>query len=455
MTRSGEGKENLKREIFDKVAQYYRLFHADQKFIPGKSKIHYAGRVYDEEEMINIVDAALDFWVTLGPYGRKLEASLAQFLGVKEVMLVNSGSSANLISLTSLVSDQLENCLMPGDEVITPAVTFPTTFTPIIQNGLIPVMVDCEPGTYNINPNLLEEAISPRTRALCIPHTLGNPCEMDRVMALCSKYNLFLIEDACDALGATYDGKPVGTFGHFGTLSFYPAHHISMGEGGAIFTDDKNLARIARSVRDWGRDCWCRGDSSPKGACGKRFDWEIEGFIGDYDHRYVYSNIGYNLKPTDLQAAMGLAQFKKADFFIQRRKENFNRLYQGLKEYEDVFILPRWSYKAEPSWFAFPITIRPDAKFTRKELLVFLEDANIETRLIFAGNILRQPAFKNIKHRVFSTLDNSDLVMSHAFFVGVYPEITEEMIDYMLGKFVEFLEKSRTGVRDRCGTAIS
>lgn len=437
-------KDNLRQEIFSKVAEYYNLVHRPREFVPGKSRIHYAGRVWDEEEMINIVDATLDFWITLGAYAQKLETGLARFLGIREVILVNSGSSANLIALTSLLSDQLENRLMPGDEVITPAVTFPTTLTPILQNGLIPVMVDCELGTYNIDPNLLEEAISPKTRALFIPHTLGNPCEMDRMMALCSKYNLFLIEDVCDALGAKYDGKLVGTFGHFGTLSFYPAHHITMGEGGAVFTNDKNLAKIARSVRDWGRDCWCQGEASPKGACGKRFDWKIDGLSADHDHRYVYSNIGYNLKPTDLQAAMGLAQLKKANSFIQKRRENFNKLYQGLKRYEDVFILPRWSEKAEPSWFAFPITIRPSAKFSRRELLVFLENANIETRLIFAGNILRQPAFKNIEHRVIGRLENSDLVMSHAFFIGVYPGITEEMIEYVLGKFEEFFKKPKT-----------
>jgi len=437
-------KDSLRQEIFSKVAEYYNLVHRPREFVPGKSRIHYAGRVWDEEEMINIVDATLDFWITLGAYGQKLETGLARFLEIREVILVNSGSSANLIALTSLMSDQLENRLMPGDEVVTPAVTFPTTFTPILQNGLIPVMVDCELGTYNIDPNLLEEAISPKTRALFIPHTLGNPCEMDGIMALCSKYNLFLIEDVCDALGAKYDGKLVGTFGHFGTLSFYPAHHITMGEGGSVFTNDKNLARIARSVRDWGRDCWCRGEASPKGACGKRFDWKIDGLSADYDHRYVYSNIGYNLKPTDLQAALGLAQLKKANSFIQKRRENFNRLYQGLKRYEDVFILPRWSEKAEPSWFAFPITIRPSAKFSRRELLVFLENANIETRLIFAGNILRQPAFKNIEHRLVGRLENSDLVMSHAFFIGVYPGITEEMIEYVLGKFEEFFKKSKT-----------
>jgi CDP-6-deoxy-D-xylo-4-hexulose-3-dehydrase len=304
------------------------------------------------------------------------------------------------------------------------------------------VVVDCELGTYNIDIKKLEEAISPRTKAMIIPHTLGNPCDMGEIMEICSRYNLFLIEDFCDAFGAKYDGKFVGTFGDFSTLSCYPAHHISMGEGGAIFTNDGELARIARSIRDWGRDCYCRGDVSPNGACGKRFEYKInlENQVINYDHRYVYSNVGYNLKPTDIQAAMGLAQLKKAKLFVEKRRINFNRIYERLKKYEDVFILPRWGKKSEPSWFAFPITIRPGSKFKRKELLNFLENANIETRLIFAGNILRQPAFKNIKCRVIGGLGNSDFVTSNSFFVGVYPGLDEERINYILEKIEDFIE---------------
>ncbi len=433
----------LKGEIFEKVKEYYEMVHKDREFVPGKSKVHYAGRVYDEQEMCNMVDAILDFWITLGPYGDRLESELANFLGVKEAILVNSGSSANLIAIATLMSPQLDH-LSPGDEVITPAVTFPTTFTPIIQNGLIPVVVDCELGTYNINPGRLEEAISPKTRAMFIPHTLGNPCQMDKITEICSKYSLYLIEDVCDALGARYGGKLVGTFGDFSTLSCYPAHHISMGEGGVIFTNSAKLAKIARSVRDWGRDCWCKGEASPNGACGKRFQYKIK--MGeeeiDYDHRYVYSNIGYNLKPTDIQAAMGLAQLKKLDRFIERRRYNFSRLFEGLKRYEDTFILPSWDKKAEPSWFAFPLTIRPGSRFTRRELLVFLEEANIETRLLFAGNVLRQPAFKGINCRVVGNLANSDLVMTNTFFIGVYPGISDEVLDYVLQKFEEFLEQT-------------
>ncbi len=434
----------LKREILERVKEYYEKVHKNREFVPGKSRIHYAGRVFDAQEMCNMVDAVLDFWITLGPYGDQLERELANFLGVKEAILVNSGSSANLIAIATLTSPQLDDYLLPGEEVITPAVTFPTTLTSIIQNGLIPVVLDCELGTYNINPSRLEKAISSKTGAIFIPHTLGNPCSMDKIMEICSKYRLYLIEDACDALGAKYDGKLVGTFGDVSTLSCYPAHHISMGEGGAIFTNSAKLAKIARSIRDWGRDCWCKGDVSPNGACGKRFQYKIK--IGEqeinYDHRYVYSNIGYNLKPTDIQAAMGLAQLKKLDWIIERRRYNFSRLFEGLQKYEDIFILPSCDEKAEPSWFAFPLTIRPNSNFSRSELLVFLEEANIETRVLFAGNILRQPAFKGINCRVVGNLANSDLVMTNTFFMGVYPGISDKLLDYVLQKFEEFLKQT-------------
>jgi len=437
--------ELLKNEIFQKIREYYEAVHKHKEFLPGKSRIHYAGRVFDEQEMVNMVDAILDFWLTLGPYGEQLEKELADYLGVKEAILVNSGSSANLVAMTVLMSTQIDNHLSPGDEVITPAVTFPTTFTTIIQNRLIPVVVDCELGTYNIDVTRLNEAISPKTKAMFIPHTLGNPCPMDKITELCSRYNLWLIEDACDALGAKYDGRLVGTFGDFSTLSCYPAHHISMGEGGVLFTNNAKLAKIARSIRDWGRDCWCKRDASINGACGRRFQYKIK--MGneeiEYDHRYVYSAIGYNLKPTDIQAAMGLAQLKKLNWIIERREHNFGRLFEGLRRYEDVFILPSWSEKAEPSWFAFPLTVRPGSKFTRMELLVFLEEANIETRLLFAGNILRQPAFEGINCRVSGSLANSDLVMANTFFIGVFPGISDEMIDYVLGRFDEFFGRIR------------
>ena len=435
---------SLKKEIFNKVRQYYKLAHRERKFIPGETKIHYAGRVYDDSEMINMIDAVLDFWITLGDYGKGFEEELANYLGVLDIILVNSGSSANLISCSILLSQQLDRPLKQGDEVITPAVTFPTTLAPIIQNGLIPVFVDVDLGTYNLNLQLLERAVSEKTRLIFVPHTLGNPCKIDKIMEIARKYGLYVIEDACDALGTKYNGKFVGTFGQLGTLSFYPAHHISTGEGGAIITNDKKLARIARSIRDWGKDCFCNRNSGPDGACGNRFNYKIDGIPEGYDHRYVYTNFGYNLKPTDVQAAMGVAQLRKLPKFIAKRKANFQKIFNGLKKYRDYFILPTWSRKADISWFAFPLTIKPEAGFLRKELVTYLEKNNIETRYLFAGNILRQPAYKNIKCRVVRDLKNSDIVMRNSFFIGCYPGLNDEQIDYILRKFDEFFKKRRT-----------
>jgi CDP-6-deoxy-D-xylo-4-hexulose-3-dehydrase len=386
----------------------------------------------------------------MGRWADEFERKLAEFLGVSEVILVNSGSSANLVAIATLCSSELEGHIERGEEVITPALAFPTTVAPILQNGLLPVFVDCELGTYNPDPSKLEEAISERTRAVFVSHTLGNPCDMEEVMALAEKYDLFVVEDACDALGSRYDGKHLGTFGHLGTLSFYPAHHITTGEGGAVLTNDKRFARIARSIRDWGRACWCTYKTTdPKGACGRRFDWEIPGMPGTYDHRYLYSNIGYNLKMTDVQAAMGVAQLEKLPGFIERRKHNFRRLYEGLKRYEDYLILPRWSERADVSWFAFPITVRRGAPFGRKELVQWLESAKIETRYLFAGNILRQPGYREIEHRVAGNLENSDFVMQNSFFVGVYPGLDDVQIDYVLEIFERFFEGRVAGTRRR------
>ncbi len=431
--------DSLKREIFERIAEFYRLEHSEQLFVPGQTKIHYAGRVYDEREMMAMVDAVLEFWLTMGRYAEEFEGKLAEFLGVSDAIFVNSGSSANLLAVATLCSNELENRLEPGDEVITPAVTFPTTVAPLIQYGLIPVFVDCELGTYNLEVSALEKAISDRTRAIFVPHTLGNPCEMDEITRLAEKHGLFIIEDACDALGSRFDDKYVGTFGHLGTLSFYPAHHITTGEGGAVLTNDENLAKIARSIRDWGRDCWCKYNTAdPNGACGRRFEWEIPGLPGTYDHRYLYTNIGYNLRPTDIQAALGIVQLEKLPDFIKKRKHNFERLFEGLKRYDDHLILPRWSERADVSWFAFPITVRPNAPFTRQELVRWLEDARIETRLLFAGNILKQPGYRNMKCRLVGKLENSDLVMRNSFFIGVYPGLDEVRINYVLAKFEEF-----------------
>jgi CDP-6-deoxy-D-xylo-4-hexulose-3-dehydrase len=430
--------EVLRQEILDKVAEYCRLKYGHQPFEPGKSRVQYAGRVFDSEEMTHAVDAVLDFWLTLGRFGREFERKLCEFVGVRSALLVNSGSSANLVAVTTLCARQLRNGLRPGDEVITPAVTFPTTLAPIVQNRLVPVMVDCQLGNYNLDVDRLEEARSDRTRAMFLPHTLGNPVDMDKVVAFCSKYNLFLIEDTCDALGSLFDGKMVGTFGQLATLSFYPAHHITMGEGGAVYTHSLRLARLARTVRDWGRDCFCGYDNPPDGKCGHRLDWDIPGLGEPYDHRYLFTEIGYNLKPTDLQAAIGVAQMDKLPGFIAKRKKHFRLIYDGLRRYEEHLILPTHHPKADPSWFAFPIAVRPGAPFTRKQITRFLENRNIETRYLFSGNILQQPGYRHIERRVVGGLPNSDIVLKSAFFVGVYPGLDEVRIEYMLDAFHDF-----------------
>lgn len=427
--------DSLKDAILQQV-RAYALAQKPAAWRPGQDKVPYAGRVVGADEMANLVEASLECWLTLGPWGDKFEASLKKFLGVRDALLVNSGSSANLVALTSMCCDMIGDPLRPGDEVITPAVTFPTTLNPIVQNGLTPVFVDCEIGTYNADAAEIEAAVGPRTRGLVLPHTLGNVFDLDRVLALCKKHDLWLMEDTCDALGSTWDGKPVGTFGDFGTVSFYPAHHLTMGEGGAVVTNTAIHGRTALSIRDWGRDCWCPPGQS--NTCNQRFDWQLGGLPHGYDHKYIYSNIGYNLKPTDLQAAIGLAQMDKLPGFIEQRKRNFKRLFAGLKDLGDL-ILPRWDPRADVSWFAFPITVKPEAPFTRQDLVQYLESKKIETRMIFAGNLLRQPAYGKISKRVVGELKNSDLVMTNTFFVGVYPGLTEPMLDFMIEQFHEFV----------------
>jgi CDP-4-dehydro-6-deoxyglucose reductase, E1 len=433
--------EQLKQAILAQVADYYELAHGERPFTPGESKVHYAGRVFDAQEMQNMVGAVLDFWLTAGPETEKFEHKLSQFLGVREIIPVNSGSSANLVAITALCSRQLRNGLRPGDEAIVPAASFPTTVNPIIQNGLMPVFVDSRLGDYNLDATQLEAALSPRTRAIVFAHTLGNPADMDAVMAFARQHNLFVVEDTCDALGSKWDGRLLGTFGHIATLSFYPAHHITMGEGGAVYTNSRRLAKIARSVRDWGRDCWCGYDNPVNGKCGIRFDREVPGMPGYYDHRYYYSEIGYNLKLTDPQAAMGLAQLDKLPHFIAKRKENFAYLYAGLKQYEEFLMLPTWEEKADPSWFALPLWVRDDAPFERHELTRFLEYNKVETRLIFAGNILKQPGYQHIERRVVGDLPVADKIMRGSFFVGVYPGLDQARMDYMLEMFGRFFER--------------
>ncbi|MBP7999028.1 MAG: lipopolysaccharide biosynthesis protein RfbH [Chloroflexi bacterium] len=432
--------ETLRQNILAQVAEYYEQAHANRPFVPGESKVQYAGRVYDAQEMQNMVSAVLDFWLTAGPYAAQFEKKLGNFLGVREVIPVNSGSSANLVAVTALSSRQLRFPLNPGDEVIMPAVSFPTTVNPVIQNRLTPVFIDSCLGDYNLNVSQLEEALSPRTRAVMFAHTLGNPADMDVVAAFVKKHNLYLIEDTCDALGSRWDGQMLGTFGHVATLSFYPAHHITMGEGGAVYTTSRRLAKIARSIRDWGRDCYCGYDNPVDGKCGIRFEREVPGVPGFYDHRYYYTEIGYNLKITDPQAAMGLAQMDKLPGFIAQRKANFAYLYAGMKQFEEFLLLPTWQEKADPSWFAFPILIKDNAPFQRHELTRYLEMNKVETRNIFAGNITKQPAYKGMECRIVGDLAVSDRVMQRAFFVGVYPGLDNQRLDYIIDTFARFFQ---------------
>jgi len=430
-------EEQIRKEIFDKVKQLYDLKNRNT-FIPGTSSIPYAGRVYDEKELISLVDASLDFWLTTGRYADKFEKDLAAFLGVKYCLLTNSGSSANLLAVSALTSPKLgETRLKPGDEVITTACGFPTTLNPILQNNLVPVFVDVELGTYNIQVDHIEDAISDKTKAIMVPHTLGNPADLDTILKLVKKYDLWFVEDNCDALGSRYKGKFTGTFGHISTYSFYPAHHITMGEGGAVCTDDPLLKKIIASFRDWGRDCWC--DPGCDNSCGKRFDWKSGDLPHGYDHKYIYSHIGYNLKVTDMQAAVGVEQLKKLPGFIQKRKENFTVLYRGLKKYETSLILPHATPDADPSWFGFPIIVREDAPFSRDDIVRYLEDHKIATRMLFGGNLLKQPAYADMKYRAVGSLEYTDLVMNNLFWIGVYPGLTDETIRYVLEKFGEFV----------------
>ena len=430
-----EGK--IRAAIFAQVKELYELRKGRESFAPGVSPVPYSGRVYDAEEVQALVESALDFWLTLGPYGEQFEKELAQFLNVKHVIMTNSGSSANLLALSSLLSPKLKNPLRPGDEVITVAASFPTTVNPIIQNGLVPVFVDVQLGTYNLDTSKLEEAISERTRAICVAHTLGNPFDLEAVLRVVERYDLYLIEDACDALGSQYDGKMVGSFGQLSTFSFYPAHHITTGEGGAVATNSGKLAWIVRSFRDWGRDCWC--EPGEDDVCGKRFSYQLGSLPHGYDHKYTYTHIGYNLKPLDLQAAIGVQQLKKLPRFVEHRKRNFRRLYQGLQRHSRYLILPQATPKADPAWFGFPITIRPDAGFSKNELVDFLEERKVATRSVFAGNLIRHPAYQHVRYRVVDSLANTDYLMSNTFFVGVYPGLDEVRVDYVLSVFDQFM----------------
>lgn len=434
---------DLKADILAKVAEYYRLVHAPKQeasFQAGMSRVQYAGRVFDEREMVNLVDASLDFWLTAGRFAETFSGQLEDYYDVSDVILVNSGSSANLLAVTALTDTALgERRLQPGDEVVTVAAGFPSTVAPILQNQLVPVFLDVELGTYNIDTTRLEEALSARTKAVFLAHTLGNPFNLDAVAAFAKRHGLWLIEDNCDALGSRYRGKLTGTFGHIATGSFYPAHHITTGEGGCVITDDPRLARIIRSYRDWGRDCYCEGGEN--NTCGCRFTKQFGTLPKGYDHKYVYSRIGYNLKMTDMQAAVGVAQMDKLESFTARRKRHFQMLCEGLKDLEEFFILPRATGHADPSWFAFILTLREGAPFTRVELAKHLDTALIETRGLFAGNLLRQPGYMAIPHRVVGGLDNTDFIMNNTLFLGVYPGLTPAKIDYVTDTIRKFARK--------------
>lgn len=426
--------QKLRAEILELVRRYYQEAHTRPSFVPGKTRITYSGRVYDERELVNLVNSSLDFWLTTGPYAGELEARLRRLFGAERALLVNSGSSANLIMVSALRSAQLAGALQAGDEVITPSVTFPTTLTPILQNQLVPVFVDCEIGTYNIDPARIEDAVGPRTRAVFVPHTLGNPCDLSTITAVAERHDLIVLEDACDAFGATYNGRLVGTFGAMASLSFYPAHQMTMGEGGGVVVNDRRFARIAVSLRDWGRDCWC--EPGHNNTCGQRFSGRFGDLPPGYDHKYVYSNLGYNLKVTDMQAAIGLAQLDKLDGFVAARRANFAYYYERLQPLADRIVLPVWDAASEPSWFGFPITTADEAE--AQALVEHLEGALIETRKVFAGNILRQPGFRGIPHRIHDVLENTDEIMKRTFFIGVYPGLTTDMLEYVAETILGF-----------------
>tara|TARA_B110000971_G_scaffold221929_1_gene271597 strand:+ start:368 stop:1684 length:1317 start_codon:yes stop_codon:yes gene_type:complete len=430
----------LKKNILSQIRKYSDLEDAKEKFIPGVTEVPVSGKIIGADEMVNMSEAALDGWLTTGRFNDKFQKKLAEFINIKLLITVNSGSSANLVAFSSLTSSKLKDKkINPGDEVITVASGFPTTVNPIIQNNAIPVFVDVKLPEYNIDENLIEEAITKKTKAIMIAHALGNPFNLKKVLEICNKHDLWLIEDSCDALGSTYNGKAVGTFGDLATLSFYPAHHITMGEGGAVFTDSIQLKRIAESIRDWGRDCYC--EPGKDNTCKKRFCWKLGDLPYGYDHKYTYSHLGYNMKITDMQAACGLAQLDRLNGFITARKNNFNLLKKNLKCLEEFLILPEAEKNSDPSWFGFPISVRDGSFETRNALINNLSSNKIGTRLLFSGNITKQPYMKNIQYRVSGNLTNSDFVMNSTFWVGVYPGLDKEKIDFVSDVIKEFFKK--------------
>jgi CDP-6-deoxy-D-xylo-4-hexulose-3-dehydrase len=423
--------EQLRAEILQLVREYHPKAFPPRAFIAGETPVPVSGKVFDHDELMHLVDCSLDFWLTTGRYAYQLERALAKFLGLRHGLLCNSGSSANLLALTSLTSPKLgERRLLPGDEVITAAGGFPTTVNPILQNQLVPVFVDLDLSNHNIDFSQVEAAIGPKTKAIMVAHTLGNPFCVDKVADLARRHQLWLIEDCCDALGAKLNGKYVGTWGDLATLSFYPAHHITTGEGGCVLTDSVRLKPLVESFRDWGRDCWC--EPGRDNTCGKRFEWQLGELPCGYDHKYTYSHVGFNLKMTDMQAAVGVAQMSKLHNFISARQNNWQKLSEGLQDLSEFLSLPVATPGSEPSWFGFLITVKPGSPRNRQEIVRFLESRRIGTRLLFAGNILRQPAYKDLNARRVGDLKNTDIAMNHSFWVGVYPGLTNEMVEFII-----------------------
>ena len=433
-----EDTAKIRNEIMTLISKYAESAHAEKPFIPGKSLIPVSGKVFGEAEIQMLVSSSLDFWLTTGRFNKEFEKRLSEFLGIKHVITTNSGSSANLLALSSLTSEQFgERSLKPNDEVITVAAGFPTTVNPILQNNLVPVFIDVKIPEYVIDENQIEENITKKTKAIMIAHTLGNSFNIKKITDIAEKHDLWLIEDCCDALGTTYDQKFVGTFGDLSTLSFYPAHQITMGEGGAVMTNNSQLKRIAESFRDWGRDCYCLPGKS--NTCGKRFEWKLGDLPFGYDHKYTYSHVGYNLKITDMQAAVGLAQLDRLPEFIKTRKENFQFLYDNLIAFKEFFILPTSSENCNPSWFGFPITVRNNISFSKESLVNYLASKLIDTRPIFAGNLIKQPYFKNKKFKTSETLSNTEKIMSQSFWIGVFPGLSKEMLEYIVQQFETFI----------------
>lgn len=444
MTATGEASTTraaeLRAQILALVDEYHAAAFERAPFVPGELPVPVSGKVFDADDVRSLVDSSLDFWLTAGRFAREFERSFAKVFGTRKATLVNSGSSANLVALSALTSPTLgDRQLKPGDEVITVAAGFPTTVNPILQNGLVPVFIDVTIPTLGPRLDMLEAALSDRTRAIMIAHTLGNPFNLEAVSAFAKQHGLWLIEDCCDALGATYRGRPVGTFGDIATVSFYPAHHITMGEGGAVMTNSPALHTLIESFRDWGRDCWC--EPGKDNTCGKRFDWQLGELPHGYDHKYTYSHIGYNLKATDMQAAVGVSQLRKLPGFIEARRRNFAQLHAGMADLQEFLILPEAEPHSEPSWFGFPLFVCEGAGFTRNELVRHLESKGIATRLIFAGNLVRQPAFAGQRFRVVGELTGADQVMNDAFWIGVFPGLTSEMLDYVLDTIRAFCRR--------------